>query len=399
MDKKTVMIMVCFFLLLIAAAVITTGAFTQWFGLESTSTITTTSTPTAAEQSAAAAILNTTTAPDTTTVATTVASTAAPTAASTLVAYPNYDLTGTDVSSSQTDPTTCAALFNSSSSSTFYVVDSSGTTCWLKKNPTGFVAAQNRVAYAPASAGTPPPATSAPTPTPVTYLPTFNWDITSSGGDIGAPTANNPAACGTLCTDTAGCSYYVVDASGTQCWLKQTGNLSWTQNAQRVTYAQSGVTPPYTEKGGWDLAGTDVSQMTANPSQCSAACGANKACGFYVVDNSGTTCWLKSNPTTFSQNSNRNSFFPASFSPQATIYVDCSYKGTSTSIGVGSYSTMPNNFPNDQLSSLHIPAGYSVTLYADTNFNGKAITLTGDIPCLTAQNFNDITSSLKYQSA
>ena len=71
------------------------------------------------------------------------------------------------------------------------------------------------------------------------------------------------------------------------------------------------------------------------------------------------------------------------------------------SLGEGSYnlaSLQAKGFKNDDLSSLKVPFGYKVTLYADDNFSGRTKVITNDTSWI-GSDFNDITSSIKVEKA
>ena len=76
-----------------------------------------------------------------------------------------------------------------------------------------------------------------------------------------------------------------------------------------------------------------------------------------------------------------------------TLYMDCNYRGYSKSLGEGSYRVYELGISNDQLSSIRVPRGYSITLYQDDNFQGSSTRYEEDIPCLPV-NWNDRTSSI-----
>lgn len=81
---------------------------------------------------------------------------------------------------------------------------------------------------------------------------------------------------------------------------------------------------------------------------------------------------------------------------KVVLYEHCNYVGRSVALGPGSYpfsKLMATGFPNDALSSLRIPQGYSVQLFQD-DIGSRSITLTADAPCLVNNGFNDITSAL-----
>jgi peptidyl-Asp metalloendopeptidase len=75
----------------------------------------------------------------------------------------------------------------------------------------------------------------------------------------------------------------------------------------------------------------------------------------------------------------------------------CDYGGYSVGLPVGSYTTgqlQARGIINDDISSLRVQAGYSITLYQSDNFSGNSITKTGDDNCLVDEGFNDSASSI-----
>lgn len=77
-----------------------------------------------------------------------------------------------------------------------------------------------------------------------------------------------------------------------------------------------------------------------------------------------------------------------------TIYQDKNFQGASQQLGIGSCDVNNLKIGNDQLSSLKIPAGMIVTLYADSGFSGASKTFTADTPYV-GDDFNDQTSSIR----
>jgi len=73
------------------------------------------------------------------------------------------------------------------------------------------------------------------------------------------------------------------------------------------------------------------------------------------------------------------------------VYDDAEYRGASQIIGVGRYDL--SAIRNDTISSLRVPAGMKVTLYADVGFSGSSKTFTQDTSFVGA-DFNDRTSSM-----
>ncbi|MBN1410295.1 MAG: hypothetical protein JW969_05585 [Spirochaetales bacterium] len=85
-----------------------------------------------------------------------------------------------------------------------------------------------------------------------------------------------------------------------------------------------------------------------------------------------------------------------------TLYQHCDYGGYSAGFGAGSYNLsalQSAGVLNDDVSSVRVTAGYQVTLYADDNYGGSTLTLTGDASCLVNNGFNDLMSSVRIQVA
>lgn len=75
----------------------------------------------------------------------------------------------------------------------------------------------------------------------------------------------------------------------------------------------------------------------------------------------------------------------------------CDYGGYSVGLPVGSYTLgqlQARGIVNDDISSLRVQAGHSITLYQNDNFSGNSITKTGDDNCLVNEGFNDSASSI-----
>ena len=90
----------------------------------------------------------------------------------------------------------------------------------------------------------------------------------------------------------------------------------------------------------------------------------------------------------------------------ATVYRDCNYGNTAVGLPVGDYTLgqlQSRGVFNDDISSLRVSAGYQVVLYEHDNFQGAALTLRGDTPCLNnalgTGVWNDKPSSLRVQTA
>ncbi|MFG2040323.1 carbohydrate-binding protein [Dactylosporangium sp. NPDC048998] len=81
-----------------------------------------------------------------------------------------------------------------------------------------------------------------------------------------------------------------------------------------------------------------------------------------------------------------------------TFYSDINYGGTAVTLGPGNYDLpqmQANGIANDSISSIRVPAGYTVTAYADSGFAGTVWTFTADNPNLINTGNNDAISSLR----
>lgn len=77
----------------------------------------------------------------------------------------------------------------------------------------------------------------------------------------------------------------------------------------------------------------------------------------------------------------------------ATVYSAPNYQGASQTFGIGSYDIGKLNVVgNDRISSIRVPNGMQVELFADANYRGGSVVVTGDTPNLTF--FNSVTSSM-----
>ncbi|MDE1463345.1 beta/gamma crystallin-related protein [Spartinivicinus poritis] len=82
---------------------------------------------------------------------------------------------------------------------------------------------------------------------------------------------------------------------------------------------------------------------------------------------------------------------------RVTLFRHCDFQGNYANLKRGKYNLAKLNrygILNDDVSSLYVPYGYQVTLYEHDNFQGRAITLTGNDRCLVNNGFNDKVSSL-----
>lgn len=79
---------------------------------------------------------------------------------------------------------------------------------------------------------------------------------------------------------------------------------------------------------------------------------------------------------------------------QVLIYKDVYYQGSVQALYPGKYNIGDLTIGNDTLSSLRIPSGWTVTLYADANYSGARTAMAGDVGDLIDYGFNDQTSSI-----
>ncbi|MFJ4698912.1 discoidin domain-containing protein [Streptomyces sp. NPDC088768] len=80
------------------------------------------------------------------------------------------------------------------------------------------------------------------------------------------------------------------------------------------------------------------------------------------------------------------------------LYTDGGYAGTSAVLAPGDHdlpALRAAGLGNDSVSSLRVPAGWTVTAYADAGFTGTRWVFTGDTPDLVALGANDRISSVR----
>lgn len=124
-------------------------------------------------------------------------------------------------------------------------------------------------------------------------------------------------------------------------------------------------------------------------------------------DSFGQYSLLKAIKEVMASGSTNNTETPTNNTPTSSasgdiyIYQDKNYGGASVSLGIGDFNLaalQTKGFKNDDLSSLKVPFGYKVTLYADDNFKGTTKVITSDTPWI-GDDFNDKTSSIKVERA
>ncbi|BES69272.1 hypothetical protein RE428_02900 [Marinobacter nanhaiticus D15-8W] len=86
----------------------------------------------------------------------------------------------------------------------------------------------------------------------------------------------------------------------------------------------------------------------------------------------------------------------------ASVYQHCDYNGWTASLGEGRYDlgALQNlGFVNDDASSIQVADGYEAVLYADDNFSGGSVSVTGNDNCLVNEGVNDRVSSIVVRPA
>jgi alpha-L-fucosidase len=82
----------------------------------------------------------------------------------------------------------------------------------------------------------------------------------------------------------------------------------------------------------------------------------------------------------------------------ATFYQDYDYAGTSVSLGAGNYTQSQlaaAGIADNSISSVRVPSGIQVQVFADDNFGGSSWTFTADTPNFGTAGCNDVMSSVK----
>jgi hypothetical protein len=83
-----------------------------------------------------------------------------------------------------------------------------------------------------------------------------------------------------------------------------------------------------------------------------------------------------------------------------SVYADCNYGGAGAFLVEGDYHAerleAETGLSVNTISSVHVDAGFEILLAERPGFEGRAIVLTGPVgvPCLTSDDFNDMTSSM-----
>lgn len=81
-----------------------------------------------------------------------------------------------------------------------------------------------------------------------------------------------------------------------------------------------------------------------------------------------------------------------------SLYPECNFEGSEYQIGIGKYTLEQMGIAKNTLSSLRIPSGLKVILYAGAAFNGRTLELNKDISCLINVGFDNQTNSIEVIS-
>ncbi len=79
---------------------------------------------------------------------------------------------------------------------------------------------------------------------------------------------------------------------------------------------------------------------------------------------------------------------------EVVVYQDCYFKGQRAVLSEGSFRNYQLGIGNDEISSIRIPIGWTVTVYEHDNFQGQSQAYTSTIDCLPP-NWNDRISSIR----
>jgi hypothetical protein len=83
--------------------------------------------------------------------------------------------------------------------------------------------------------------------------------------------------------------------------------------------------------------------------------------------------------------------------PKAFVYADCNFRGASYGLAPGRYDAYALGVGNDKISSMKVPNGLKVTVYADGGYRGDSRTFYGDQYCF-GSDWNDKISSIVVEN-
>ena len=85
----------------------------------------------------------------------------------------------------------------------------------------------------------------------------------------------------------------------------------------------------------------------------------------------------------------------------ATVYKHCNYDGYAVNLPAGNYTLsqlQAKGVLDNDISSLKVQSGYEMVLYANDNFSGTSIIVNANNPCLVANSFNDVATSVRVRT-
>lgn len=222
------------------------------------------------------------------------------------------------------------------------------------------------------------------------YTSSSSGNVDSSGSSSGGSGSSGSSGATSTPSSGMGMNYagastataYVNDSSWTDIHYSINGggqqNVRMTQSGSKATYTISGL-----------KSGDTVKYWFTN---CNTSGYTQDTASYSYTHQSGSSSTGSSSGSSSGVNTTSGNIY---------IYQDINYGGRSASLGEGSYnlsSLQAKGFKNDDLSSLKVPFGYKVTLYADDNFSGKTKVITSDTSWI-GNDFNDIVSSIKVEKA
>ncbi len=149
-----------------------------------------------------------------------------------------------------------------------------------------------------------------------------------------------------------------------------------------------------------------AAQLVALGARDNDASSLRLSAGYHAVlydgDNfTGTSAVVNGDLSCFTSNGFNDRTSSLRIRANVKVFQHCSYGGWQAVLAPGNYTTAQLaalGVPNNDASSLQIPAGLQVTLYDSDNFTGTAVTLSADTSCLVGNSFNDRLSSMRVTS-
>lgn len=102
--------------------------------------------------------------------------------------------------------------------------------------------------------------------------------------------------------------------------------------------------------------------------------------------------------TNFNQQNGHWKLIPASTTGLVTLFESCNLSGIHRGFIEGNYTLADmktNLLPDDFISSVFVPVGYTLEVFQDDNFQGTSLKITGVNNCLDQDGFSNNISSFK----